>query len=78
MASNHDEHPRDPLTELAEAEKQNPEGASTCLATFREDPMPDTVCCGERGKHFRHTAWQGNAYYAWLDGDEGAGWDPLQ
>jgi hypothetical protein len=51
---------------------------ATCLATFREDPMPDTAYCGERGHHGRHTAWQGSDYYAWLDGDEGAGWDPLQ
>lgn len=46
-----------------------------CAATFREEPMPDTVYCGERGYHQRHTAWQGTDYYAWLDGDEGAGWD---
>lgn len=46
--------------------------------TYRPYPNADTVYCGERGKHSRHTAWQGNAYYAWLDGDEGAGWDPLQ
>lgn len=49
-----------------------------CNATFREDPMPDTVYCGERGPHSRHTAWQGRDYYAWLDGDEGAGRDPMQ
>lgn len=49
-----------------------------CLATFREDPMPDTVYCGEKGPHSRHTAWQGRDYYAWLDGDEGAGSDPMQ
>lgn len=46
-----------------------------CLATFREEPMPDTVPCGERGYHQRHTAWRGSDYYAWLDGDDGAGWD---
>lgn len=49
-----------------------------CLATFREDPMPDTVYCGEEGPHSRHTAWEGANYYAWLDGDEGAGSDPMQ
>lgn len=49
-----------------------------CLATFREEPMPDTVYCREAGPHVRHTAYQGSDYYAWLDGDEGAGWDPLQ
>lgn len=46
-----------------------------CVATFREEPMPDTVYCSEKGYHQRHTAWQGSDYYAWLDGDEGAGWD---
>lgn len=46
-----------------------------CAATFREEPMPDTVYCGETGYHQRHRAWQGADYYAWLDGDEGAGWD---
>ena len=46
-----------------------------CAAIFREEPMPDTVYCAERGYHQRHTAWQGSDYYAWLDGDEGAGWD---
>lgn len=49
-----------------------------CLATFREDPMPDTVYCGEKGPHSRHTVWEGPNYYAWLDGDEGAGWDSMQ
>lgn len=48
---------------------------ASCAATFREEPMPDTVYCGERGYHQRHTAWQGSDYYAWLDDDEGAGWD---
>jgi hypothetical protein len=46
-----------------------------CAATFREEPMPDTVYCGERGYHQRHTAWEGGNYYAWFDGDEGAGRD---
>lgn len=46
-----------------------------CAATFREPPMPDTVYCGEHGYHQRHTAWEGSDYYAWQDGDEGAGWD---
>jgi hypothetical protein len=46
-----------------------------CAATFREDPMPDTVYCQERGYHQRHTSGWGSEYYAWLDGDEGAGWD---
>lgn len=46
-----------------------------CAATFREEPMPDTVYCGERGYHQRHTSGSGTEYYAWLDGDEGSGWD---
>lgn len=46
-----------------------------CAATFREEPMPDTVYCQERGYHRRHTSGGGSAYYAWLDGDEGAGYD---
>lgn len=46
-----------------------------CPATFREEPMPDTVYCGEYGYHQRHTSGSGSQYYAWLDGDEGAGWD---
>lgn len=46
-----------------------------CAATFREEPMPYTVYCGERGYHQRHTSGGGSDYYAWLDGDEGAGWD---
>lgn len=46
-----------------------------CAAIFREEPMPDTVYCGERGYHQRHTSGSGSQYYAWLDGDEGAGWD---
>jgi len=46
-----------------------------CAATFREEPMPDTVYCGERGYHQRHTSGSGSQYYAWLDGDDGAGWD---
>jgi hypothetical protein len=45
-----------------------------CTATFREEPMPDTVYCQERGHHGRHTSGGGSEYYAWLDGDEGAGW----
>jgi len=49
-----------------------------CLATFREEPMPDTVYCQERGYHTRHTSGGGSEYYTWLDGDEGAGSDPLQ
>lgn len=48
---------------------------ASCAATFRKEPMPDTVYCGETGYHRRHRAWQGSDYYAWLDGDEGAGWD---
>ncbi|GHC36742.1 hypothetical protein GCM10010308_64010 [Streptomyces vinaceusdrappus] len=50
--------------------------AEPCIATFREDPMPHAVHCGETGYHTRHTAWQGSDYYAWLDSDEGAGLDP--
>ncbi|MGA6223450.1 hypothetical protein ACPESV_24330 [Streptomyces umbrinus] len=61
-----------------EHERVDEEADGRCVATFREEPMPDTVYCGERGSHSRHTAWQGSDYYAWLDGDEGAGWDPLQ
>lgn len=58
------------------AQRREAEAADApCAATFREEPMPDTVYCGERGYHQRHTAWQGSDYYAWLDGDEGAGWD---
>lgn len=49
-----------------------------CAAIFREEPMPDTVYCQERGYHQRHTSGGGSAYYAWLDGDEGAGRDPMQ
>jgi hypothetical protein len=66
----------DAAAELDEADRLNPEGVSTCLATFREDPMPDTVYCDARGKHSRHTSGGGSEYYAWLDGDEGSGWDP--
>lgn len=47
-----------------------------CLATFREEPMPDTVYCQEDGYHTRHTSGGGNDYYTWFDGDEGAGSDP--
>ena len=46
-----------------------------CAATFREEPMPYRVYCGERGYHRRHTSGGGSQYYVWLDGDEGAGWD---
>ena len=46
-----------------------------CVATFREEPMSDTVYCQERGHHQRHTGGNGIEYYAWLDGDEGAGTD---
>jgi hypothetical protein len=46
-----------------------------CTATFREDPMPYTVYCGELGYHQRHTSGSGSQYYTWMDGDEGAGWD---
>lgn len=46
-----------------------------CPATFREEPMPDTVYCEMRGHHQRHTSGGGSEYYAWLDGDEGAGTD---
>ena len=46
-----------------------------CTATFREEPMPDTVYCQERGHHGRHTSGSGSEYYVWLDGDEGAGYD---
>jgi hypothetical protein len=53
------------------------EAPTSCTATFREEPMPDTVYCGEAGYHTRHTAWEGQNYYAWLDGDEGAGHDEL-
>lgn len=45
-----------------------------CTATFREEPMPDTVYCQKRGYHQRHTSVHGGSeYYVWLDGDEGAG-----
>lgn len=46
-----------------------------CPATLREEPMPDRVYCQERGHHQRHTSGGGSEYYAWLDGDEGAGWE---
>lgn len=46
-----------------------------CAATFREDPMPYGVPCGERGYHLRHISGGGSEYYTWLDGDEGAGTD---
>ena len=62
-------------TRAKTAEPEEPDDAAPCSATFREEPMPDTAYCGERGYHQRHTAWQGSNYYAWLDGDEGAGWD---
>lgn len=52
--------------------------ADRCSATFREEPMPDTVYCQERSYHVRHTSGGGSDYYTWLDGDEGAGSDPLQ
>lgn len=61
-----------------ERERVEEEADVACPATFREDPMPDTVYCGEKGPHSRHTAWEGTNYYAWLDGDEGAGSDPMQ
>lgn len=52
-----------------------------CLATFREESMRETVCCEETGRGHgtgsRHTGHDSSGnYYAWLDGDEGAGWDP--
>lgn len=61
-----------------EHEHEHVDEDAVCLATFREEPMRDTVYCGERGYHRRHTAWQGSNYYAWLDGDEGAGWDQMR
>lgn len=63
------------LPEGDETEPEEPEDDAPCAATFREEPMPDTVYCGERGYHQRHTSGGGSQYYAWLDGDEGAGWD---
>jgi hypothetical protein len=65
------------LLEDAENEQAAAEAAAACPATFREDPMPDTVYCAEKGPHSRHTAWQGSNYYVWMDGDEGCGWDAL-
>lgn len=51
-----------------------PDDDAPCAATFREDPMPDTVHCQKRGYHQRHTSiHRGSEYYVWLDGDEGAG-----
>lgn len=61
-----------------EHERVDEDSDGRCLATFREDPMSDTVYCGEKGPHSRHTAWESDDYYAWLDSDEGAGWDPMQ
>lgn len=57
-----------------EAAAEEEEEVPVCLATFREEPMTDLVYCNEPGYHTRHTAWQGQDYYAWLDGDEGAGY----
>jgi hypothetical protein len=54
---------------------EEPEDDAPCAATFREEPMPDIVYCGERGYHQRHTSGGGSQYYAWLDDDEGAGWN---
>lgn len=48
-----------------------------CTAKFREEPMPYTVYCGERGYHQRHTSGSGSQYYTWMEGDEGASRDPL-
>jgi hypothetical protein len=59
----------------AEADPEDYPEDQPCTATYREEPMPDTVYCGERGYHQRHTSGSGGEYYAWLDGDEGAGWD---
>lgn len=50
-----------------------PDDDAPCAATLREDPMADTAYCQERGPHRRHTSGSGSEYYAWLDGDEGAG-----
>lgn len=52
-----------------------PQADSQCAATFREEPMLWTVHCQEYGRHARHVFSDGGAYYTWLDGDEGAGWD---
>lgn len=57
----------------ADLEQETTNDSASCAATFREDPMPYAVHCGETGYHQRHTAWEGSNYYAWLDGDEGAG-----
>lgn len=54
---------------------EEPPDDAPCTATFREEPMPDRVYCQESGYHQRHTSGSGSEYYAWLDGDEGAGAD---
>lgn len=59
----------------ADLEQEAADDSTWCTATFREPPMVWTVYCQESGQHQRHTSGEGGAYYAWLDGDEGAGWD---
>jgi hypothetical protein len=73
------EDPSDRADAYLALQAMEPDGETptSCTATFREEPMPDTVYCGETGYHTRHTAWEGQNYYAWLDGDEGAGHDAL-
>lgn len=44
-------------------------------ATFQEEPMPDTGTAVSAATTPGHTSGGGSGYYAWLDGDEGAGWD---